>query len=455
MKNKLRQLRERLSESAFYQKAPRPVRWIIGSLSNNLGLKLLSLLLAILLWNYVITTNTSITRAKTLYNLTGYINGQTVLNDNKLALTEDPAAALSGISVVIEAPQKDYSKVSADNVQVTLDLSNVRNAGTQQVPLRATSSYGRVRSITPDTLTLTFETLDSRNVAVNSAVSGGTGRYWYNVTRTNPSILTVSGAASVVQSIASARVDVDVSGMTASTVTALPYVLLDASGTEISQAMLNCSTSSISASVEVYPSREIPITADSGNLVTGAPAEGYVLQSVTVQPDKVQVAAEKDLLDGLTELMIEPVSIDGASQSFSAKATVSQLSNFKNVSSEEVYVNVTIAEETLSAEIEKQKVVFTGKADNLVATYEPFNLVATGPRSVVEDLVESGVTVGVDLTGLGEGSQLLSPVVDPERYPDVSFECEAIYVTLTDISPEEPEASAVAGAETPAPTEDD
>ena len=96
MKNKLKQLREKLSEHSLLKNAPRPVRWIVGSLSNNLGYKLLSLLLAILLWNYVISTNTSITRSKTVYNLTGTVSGQSTLTANKLALTERPEAVEAG-----------------------------------------------------------------------------------------------------------------------------------------------------------------------------------------------------------------------------------------------------------------------------------------------------------------------------------------------------------------------
>lgn len=430
-------LRERLWESGFIKKAPKPVRWIVGSLSNNLGYKLLSLVLAILLWSYVISTNTSITRTKALYNLSGDLSGQTALADHKLALTVDPFAALTGISVVVEVPQADYARVSADNVQVTLDLSNVRNAGTQEVSLRATTSYGRVRSISPKSVTLAFEALDSRNVSVNPVITSPADGYWYNITRNNPLMLTVSGAASVVQSIASARVDVDASGMTVSGTTALPYALLDAQGNEISQALLNCSTSSVSVSVDVYPSREIRVTSDYASLVTGAPAAGYVLQSVTVQPETITVAAEQELLDGLTELMIEPVSIEGASQSFSAKSTVSQLTDFKNVSSAEVYVNVTIAEESISSYLENVKVMFIGKADNLVATYEPVGVLVTGPRSEVEALVESGIALHVDLTDCEAGYYLLDPTYDAALYPDVTLQCEAVSVTLTDISGED------------------
>lgn len=434
MKNKLIHLREKLFASKFYRNSPGPVRWIIGSISNNLGYKLLSLLLAILLWNYVIASNSSITRNKTIYNLTGTVSGLSTLSDNKLALSESPEEALSGITVTVEAPQADYSRVSADNVQVALDLSSVRAVGTQEVPIRATSSYGRVRSISPEMLTLTFEHLDSRNVAVNSVIEGQTEGYWYNVSRSNPSTLTISGAASVVQSITSARVVADVEGMTDSTITARPYVLLNANGKEIPQDMLNCSTSSISVSVDIYPCRDIPVSTDLQSIITGIPAEGYEVQSVTIQPQSIQVAAEKELLDSLDQLVIEPVSVEGATQSLSAKSTVTQLSNFKNVSSEQVYVNVTIAEETVQEYIDNVRVIFTGKAENLIASYDQLGVEVTGPRSAVEQLREEGVTVSVDLKGLGEGYYILSPKIDEEAYEGFTIMSEAASVTLTDIS---------------------
>ena len=441
MKNKLKQLREKLSEHSLLKNAPRPVRWIVGSLSNNLGYKLLSLLLAILLWNYVISTNTSITRSKTVYNLTGTVSGQSTLTANKLALTESPEDVLSGISVTVEAPQADYSRVSSDNIQVSLDLSSVRSAGTQEVPLRATTSYGRVRSINPDTLTLSFENLDSRNVAVNSVIIGGEEGYWYNVSRSNPAVLTISGAASVVQSIASARVTADVTGMTDSTITALPYVLLDAAGNEIPQNMLNCSTSSISLNLDIYPCRDIPVSTDYESFITGTPAEGYMLQGVSVQPETIQVAAERELLDSITELVIEPVSIEGASQSFSAKSTVTQLSNFKNVSSDQVYVNVTIDEEVVDGYVDNVKVIFRGKADNLVASYDKMGVYVTGPRSAVEALKEEGMTVSVDITDFEAGYYLLSPTINTEQYPGLEFLSEVAAVTLTNID----EATEAAG----------
>lgn len=441
MKDKIRDFWAALRNNVVFQRAIWPVKWLWGLLSHNFWLKLLSLFMAILLWNYVITSNTSITRPKTIVGLTGYISGQSNLNTNGLALLENPSEKLSDISVTIEVPQANYSRVSADNVQVMLDLSSVRAAGTREVPLKATSSYGRVVKIVPESLTLTFETFDSRSVPVNwQIVQGKEQNYWYNVTRLNPSLLTVSGAASVVQNITSARVSVNVAGHDTPFITATPYILLDASGKEVPQAMLERSSTSISASVDVYPTKQLPVSTELANVVTGQVAEGYEVKSVSIQPETITVAAEADLLANLDGLMIEPVSVEGMNQSFAVRAEVSTLSDFEYVSNEQVYVNITIGEKPASAWMDAD-IAFVGKADNLTITYhtEDLRVEVVGPKSQVEQIQENGLPeIEIDLAGLEAGEHAIPIIIDGTAYPDVVFhpEKENLTVTLTDLTAE-------------------
>ena len=440
MENKTPENENLRPKTTFLDRVAWSLRSFWRMLANNVWLKVLSLLLAILLWNYVISSNTSITRSKTIGGLTGYVTGQTTLNANRLALLDDPTEDLSNITVTVDAPQAYYARLSGDNIQVSLDLSSVRTAGTQEVPLRASSSYGRVTDIVPDSLTLTFEALDSRSVPINSVLSGDMQEnYWYNITRMNPSNLTVSGAGSVVRNIGSATVYVDITGHDSPFTQAQPYVLLDAAGEEISAEMLNLSSSSVSVSVDIYPTKELPVSTDLANVVTGQPAEGYVVQSVTIQPETITVAADEDLLDGLTELMIQSVSVEGMSQSFTERATITPLSGVKNLSSEQVYVNVTISEASISGHIENVGVLVAGKGEGLSVEYNTMSVYVTGPRSVVEQLQKDGVFVSVDLTGLKAGTYEIEPVFDNERFPNVTFqpEHEKMTVTLTEVGNEE------------------
>lgn len=409
-------------------------------LSRRFWLKLLSFLLAILLWNYVISSNSSITRGKTLTGLSGYITGQSTLSTYRLALVSEPGDALDNVTVRLDVAQSQYSQVSADNVQVTLDLSSVRTAGTQQVRLRATTSYGRVTSIIPESVTLDFETLDSRQIPVNVELAGEEdAKNWYSVSRTTPTTITVSGAASVVRSIAQARIYTDVTGQTSPYWRAEPYVLLDGEGNEISQEMLNCSVSSVTTTVDVYPTKELPISTAIENVVTGRVADGYTITDISIQPDSITVAANQSLLDGINELQIVPVDVEGQSQSMVARAEISLLSDFRYASAEQVYVNVTIAEEEVSEWIGNNVITFVGKAENLELEWQKSDIQVrvTGPRSAVEALRENGVPITVDLTGLDAGQHSCSLIFPQSSYPELRFEPEAPEIAVTLVQADE------------------
>lgn len=413
--------------------------WTI--VSRRLWMKLLSFLLAILLWNYVVTSNTSLTRTKTISGLDGYITGQSTLATYGLALKNDPGADIDGVTVRLQVPQASYGKVSAENIQVTLDLSSIRSAGTQEVALRASTSMGRVVEVIPEKVSLNFEQLDSRSIPVNVQFSEEDREdTWFNVIRTNPASITVSGAGSVVRSIAQARVYPDVDNELGSFVRTEAYVLLDNEGREISDDMLTRSSSSVTVVAEAYPTKELPISTLVEDVVSGKAADGYKVSSITIQPETITVAADQELLDGISELKIEPVALDGIDQSFSATARIPLLSNFKYVSTEQVYVNIGIAEEDTGAWVENTTVNFIGKAENLMLDWSgnAVQVHVTGHRSDVEALLESGVEITVDLSGLGAGEydcKLLFPV---ENYPNVLFtpETPTLHLTLTEM-PEE------------------
>lgn len=408
-------------------------------LAHNFGLKVLALLIAVLMWNFVLTSDTSITRSKTISGLTCYISNQSALKTYGLALLDNPTEELSNISVVVEVPQADYAYATADNVQVTLDLSGIRTAGTREVRLKASTSYGKVVRILPDTIPLTFEALDSRQIPINVQISGEIrDDMWYNINRSNPSSVTISGAASVVQNIAKAYVYVDVTGAEQSFEVPERYVLLDRDGNEISQSMLDRSSTSVSASVDVYPTKEIPISTDAANVVTGQPAAGYVVGDITIQPETLTVAADHELLEGVEELHVDPISVEGATQSFTVKASVASLSSFKFISAEEVYVNVAINEETVGAWVEDVDVSYANKGENLTITEktDKVRVYVTGPRSAVSALQEAGFAATVDLSGLTAGSYEETLTFPTDAYPSVTFtpEVNEVRVVLADAS---------------------
>lgn len=407
-------------------------------LTRRFGLKLISFLLAIILWNYVVSGDPSLTRTKVLNNVSGQVTGQTQLTALGLALSSDPSQVLDGFTVRLDVAQSQYGFVTNDNVRVSLDLSGVRTTGTQDVPLTAITPYGRVVDISPKTVTLNIDSLDSRSIPINVEFIGDVSdELWYNVSRTNPATITVSGASSVVRSITQARVYCDVSEQESGFTRAEQYVLLDGEGNEVNPGMLTRSSSSITVVVEVLPMREIAIASDIREITTGHVAEGYRVVGATIEPDVVMVAADRDLLYGISELKIEPVNIEGASQNVTAKAKISLLSDFRYSSAEEVYVTIEIEKEDEGKWVTVTGLDLSAIPDDYSAEYslEGLRVWVSGKAELIEQCERTGVILSCNtIAEPKEGPNECKLFADEEQYAGLTIvpETDTIEITLTE-----------------------
>ncbi len=404
-----------------------------ASLSNNLWLKLLSVVLALFLWSYVISTTPSITRDKTLSDISITVTGQSVLEDSRgLAVLTD-LNALESVRVRVRVSQSSYAQVTSDNVRVELDLSSIRQEGKQSVRLQGSTTYGSVVEVYPQYIDLEVEKRDQRYVPVNVELTGvDTTSYWYSVSSRNPSQVVVSGPTSLVKTVSSAQVLLDVSGLTETHSWEEGFQLLDAQQQEIPGA-LSVSTSSVRVTVEVYPIRVLTLSQEADQLTSGQVPEGYRVDQVEVNPTQVVVAAEQALLDGLTELTIEPVDLTGATQTFTAIAQVQTLKGIKYLSSDEVSVTVTISEQELTKRFSNVSLNLENQPQGMRAmpSAKRVDVKVTGPYSLVSQLIREDIQATVDLAGLTQGQYELPVEIAVDNYPDLACSAQPAAITVT------------------------
>jgi len=408
------------------------------ALSNNLVYKLLSILIALGLWSYVLYANPSITREKVLSGVDVTISGQSVLSSRYFALATDVASALSSARVTVRVSQSAYSLVSTDNVHVEMDLSTIRKTGRQFVRLRGTSTYGMVTQVWPESIEVDVEKQDQRYVPVNPRFIGDQADgYWYNFGRVNPSQITVTGPTSLVQKVSSAQVDVDVTGRTAgSRVEQLPLRLVDAHMDPVeADYALSSSTSSVMVTVDIYPTKQIQVTASPDESVQGNVRRGYMLESIEVNPSTVMVAADQSLLDTLEHLTIEPIDVSGADRSFTQVVNLSMLKDIKNLSSNQVTATVNIVEQELTKRYTNLEASLSGLGDGLHAAWSSPKLEVklSGAYSQVQSLSRNDLVIWLDVTGFGPGSYEVPVQVRVDNFPDLTITAEpaAVRVTLT------------------------
>jgi len=412
------------------------IRALLHVFSRNVGWKLLALAFAVLLWSYVISSNPSITREIPLTGVDVIISGESVLQGRELALLTDAASALEDVRVRIKVPQSDYARVTEDSVSVELDLSRIRQTGTQVVTLTGTSAYGEVVQITPATIALEVEELDQRSIPINVYMNNGTtDSYWYKVTQKNPTMISISGPSSVVRQVSSALVNMDVADLTDFTVRAEQYVLLDGAGEEMTFPLTR-STSTVTIGVDVYPAKHVTVSADPAISTVGVAAEGYQVAKVEIEPAVVTVAGEQDLLDALDAITIEPVDVTGVSQSFSTVASVSSVKDLQYVSSAQVTVKVYMEEILTTARFENVPVIARGQTlehDVTVSGYVEIKV--SGPHTAISALTVGDLYAYVDVSGLAAGQYDLPVAVEVVNHPDFTFEVfpETVHVTLSPV----------------------
>lgn len=394
--------------------------------SHNLMWKILSVVIAVLMWSYIVSADSSITRTKVLSSVDVSLSGQSVLQSRLLAVVMDEDEALASVRVKVKVPQANYARVTADSVSVELDLSRVRQTGRQEVELVGTTAYGEVVQITPSTLEVDIEPMDTRVVPVNVELQNqDEDKYYYVVSQSNPSQLTISGASSVVQRIAQAQALVNVEGMTTGRNVSVKYALLDEEGNEVTQ-LVSKPTSSVMVGLSIDPIARLSVDASIETATTGTLPDGYRITRVEVQPETITVAGDPSLLGELDVLTFEQVNVTGRTQSFSTVATVNALDAMKYVSTRQVTVTVYIEEESQVARFENVKLSVTGLKEGCRAELsdETVRVKATGAYSEMGQLTESHLLADVDLTGLTPGEYDLPVQVTADNYPSVTFEVE-------------------------------
>lgn len=401
-----------------------------GVVSHNIGLKFLSILAALFLWSYVITTNPNITRNKTVNDISMNVTGQTVLTSRNLALVTDVASQLTDISARVSVPQASFGLVTEKNVRAEVDLTGVRTTGTHMVNLKGTSVYGEVVQLWPEFIEVEVEELAQRYVPVNVTLTGmDNSRYWYSV-RMNPTQVTVSGPESIVQTVSSADITLDVSDVSSSYIRAEQFTLRTSQGEEIT-APLTRSTSSITVHLDVYPVKTVPILADVQSVLTGSVPTGFEVTGVEVSPASANIAGEQSLLDTIEALSFSKIDVSHRTSSFTRTVKLNSLSGLKHISSDQVSVSVTISEIETTRKFDDVQVSFMNGSEALSASAQTdsISVVVTGPYTQVESLDAQSIIATVDLTGLESGEYDLPVYVAVDNRPGLV--CTALPSEIT------------------------
>ena len=421
-----------------FRELRRGISRIIGSRAFLLAL---SLLTAIVFWSVLVASDGTLTRQKTFQNVAVSVTGESALKSRGYIVMDDLESLLSGVKMTVEVTQSNYSRVSGTAYNPHIDLTQVKGEGENALSVTFSSLlYGPVVSCEPSGVTVNVERYITRRVPVVLETAGAPEGYYLDSAKTDPAMLSVSGPQSLVSRVARAVATLDagaLSGERRSDRTAVPIRLQDASGATVTSDLIEITnqtvlTDTVVVETELVPMREVPLSASS--MVTGEPAEGYVLEGIELSQDSLQVAAADELLSTITELTTDqPLSIEGATQDVTGSVRLRRPAGIENTLPYDVTVTARIEETSAQRTLRQVQVEVDGLDDGLRASLsrEKQTVQLTGPYTFINALAQSDVRLFVDLNGLTEGTHVVPVQILIDNAPEFSCALSSPEVTVT------------------------
>lgn len=313
------------------------------ALTQNLGMKLLSLLIAIIFWVSFINTQDPV-EERTFYGIP-----VTLVNQEAVKEKDKIPEVTSGdtVDVVVQGKRTELDNLTKDDFVATADLSEVSFMDAVLVKIKLPAHPNvKVMNNSENVLKLIFDDYVTRKFSFRVNTSGeAQSSYVVGDAVASPNIIQISGAKTVLDTIHEVVLDVDVSGRSSDfTTTALPLVY-DRNGNLIDSSKLSMNMTSVSVNVPVYPTKTIHLRVEA----TGELPEGYEVLSTNIafQPEEVVVAGTKEDLKALSSY--QTIKVDVTDQTGVIEKNVyltdildDSLTSLRVVNNQQVAITITI-----------------------------------------------------------------------------------------------------------------
>jgi len=407
---------------------------------HNWPLKLAAIGLATLLYAGLVLSQSSQT-----FNGVIPVKAVDQPDDTFMLKTLDPVTEVRYVSPTGAVP-------ITSTFEATVDVSGVTpGSGPQSVPVVVTSSDDRISVIgsTPDVVTVQLDTLVTRdNVPV--LIDYGTPPDGFEVgsVSVTPATVSVSGPASVVDQIVGVQGNVQIQASGISVDQDVVLQPIDKVKNVVSPVNVDPRTARVKIPVfENRQSRTVPVRP----VITGTPAAGFEVASVTVVPAAVTVEGGAEQLSELAQADTQPVSVTGASSSVRSTVGLDLPDGIVPLGDETVTVTVTLRPVTSTRTFEAG-VTLSGTRSGLAYDVPIDRVLVTIGGSVADlDRIEGARLVAtLDVSALEPGTTQVPVTLDlPAGLTLVSASPPTVPVTVVAVPPAAASPGASASPSTP------
>ena len=263
---------------------------------NDFTLKIFALVIAIILWAFVIEEENPLTERE-YRNIPVSLNNISSLEEQNLVVT-DPVNPTVDITIV--AKRQVLSQIDDSDILAAVDLDGYEE-GTFKVPVIVElPSQVRLANISSKDILFKFEKIIRKEVPILVETVGDLPEgYELGEANHKPHSLYIEGPRSLVESVFKVVASVELTDKTEDISANVPLKVLNEEG-EVVRG-LNVEQASVDIYIPVYKTKEVPINLQTINI------DDELLKDISIEPKKVKIKGRRELIEGIKELKTKPV----------------------------------------------------------------------------------------------------------------------------------------------------
>lgn len=382
---------------------------------NNLSIKLLSIVGAVLVWLLIVNIDDPY-KTKTFLVRVETVNEEALHSAHKVYEIIEGSTA----NVSVRGKRSIVDKLTTDDISATADLSELSSVNA--VAIKARLKRGTSSDVVLEcnqVLKVSLEEMDKRQWKLTVETEGTPAEGFYvGECIARPSVIEVTGGSSVIDRINTVRVTVNVNGASQNITKSVEPVAYDKRGNRIISSTLSFSDAAVRVRVKLLQRKTVPVKLK----VSGEPADGYEFVEASCLPEEIEIAGSEKKLSEISQIVI-PLDITGLTNAYGdAEKEVligEYLPDAITVLEDYQRITVSITIEKLirkKIQIQTTKIMLSNVGNNFLAAIygnmSILELVVEGRESVLAELSETEVSAYVDCSGLEEGVHTLPVKVD-------------------------------------------
>jgi YbbR domain-containing protein len=373
-------------------------------LKRNLGYKVVSLVLAITLWIWIVNQNET----------TGIIGKQTL--SVPLVTYNQPAnlAIVSNIPLISVKLDNSNQAINVKDLFAYVDLRDAQ-AGEHSYQVQMKGPEGvKIEDYSPTNVIIRLDTVKDKIVPVNVTLEGKPAEgFVAKQPLVTPPVVNIRGPASILEKMDSVSVKVTVTGMKESMRVAGPVIFQDIKGEGIFAAdpnleSLHAFPDNVEVVVPIYSEGTASKTVPVKVTTQGTPAQGTSVRQISPLPSQVEVVGDAEALKNIQNVNLGAVDISGLSANKLFDIPLNSVHLPQGVSFVEgtklsvmVYVGASTEERTLKAIPVEVKNIPQGMTAEPIAAID---VVVSGYPEILNALKAGDVSVWVDAADLQAGT---------------------------------------------------